>query len=475
MQNQSKDQDIERFSENFFRTIGCKTELKDGKLLVEDVPKKFEIFVGKKGPYQFVFSPEFQKENCELLVPGGFFLSAMSRFLSSRSKKTLLKLKNTINPQEEILNRFTFHNAEIEDVKVQENYESIFRFAFSSTFQYRNGKKQESYSIYTKDGKIINLNFLEHQFEETNQKLAKFDDLTKEYDLAKEELKKIVSSKTESISKDLRPLLEKEIRRVKDHYSHQVEDAEEEIRELEKQIAQAEKKLIKCKDEEREKINKKIETLKKNLSACLAEDKVEKLKKEMNFVIEDEKYKHGLNVTNKLINTSIIFIPQYIFNVKLKTSYGSAKIQIHYDPLQKYSPPLITDFLKKETYKAYICAAGKICLKEELQKCVEDEKLYSKSEMQTVCRHYNKPVYHKNSGRCSLTGKTYSKSYLRTDEVTKKPVYLNLLIRCPATGLSTVKENLRPCPNCKTPVVPSAVKVGFGEKGVMKYCACCKK
>ena len=58
---QTRVNSIEKFAESFFNNLGCNIKWIDEELIVDEVPKKFEAFVGKKGPYRFVFRDELLK------------------------------------------------------------------------------------------------------------------------------------------------------------------------------------------------------------------------------------------------------------------------------------------------------------------------------------------------------------------------------------------------------------------------------
>ena len=83
---------LKKFLVEFFKD--CKIENKGKSLIVKKVPKDFEKFIGKNAPYTFVFDLNTHKRipNSELVMNGGYFLSAIRDYLEHKGQTSLLKI-----------------------------------------------------------------------------------------------------------------------------------------------------------------------------------------------------------------------------------------------------------------------------------------------------------------------------------------------------------------------------------------------
>lgn len=466
--------DLAKFSESFFQKLGCKAQWQGDVLFVENIPNSFEAFVGKKGPYEFVFDASLKEGEREFLSKGGYFLNAMANYLENKNKNTMLKLNFDINPLNEILTRFSFINSEIERIDKKENYDYFLRFTFSTNFQYLNEKERENISLYVYEGKLINFDISKFNYSDGKKDDIKIGDIKKDYELTKNVLKEKISGKITRISAMLSDMLNKELQRVENHYNHQIMEADDKLNEIKKQITLLEEKTSKTDPKEIEKIEKRIEKLKLELEQTNPAKRKEELKKEKEFYLSEEKHKYGLNISTSLINTSIVYYPKYDFIVHLKSKDATDRLVLTYDPIQKHMPPVVCEGTAEKIYRIYLCAAGKICSDKALVECVESGKLYCKSVMNTICGHCHKPVYKKFADYCPITKKYYVKRYMKTDCMTGQSVYMNLLERCPSSGLFTTKDQFKKCPCCGARVCPKGLKKGFIDGGIIEFCNICK-
>ena len=273
---------IEKFTESFFKNLGCLTVWEDSCLVVTRVPKKFEAFVGKTSPYRLVFREGDLVENSELIIKGGFFLNAIAEFLKSKSKISLIKIPCVIDPVKEVNERFTFLNSKIESVGESKMYDLIIRFTFASTFQYLNEKDSETIKIDVHDGKIFPLDISNKEFIQGKKDEVRIPDIKEDYDVAKVQLKKIINDKNLLVGEMLSKKLVTERTRIEKHFDQQKKEYVEENQKLISQIEQFEKELIFTK-EDKNKILKKLDRLKEQQLKNSSTNRLDILDKEKRF------------------------------------------------------------------------------------------------------------------------------------------------------------------------------------------------
>lgn len=469
---QTNDSGLGNFTQGFFKSLGCKVIENGGVLSVSEVPKKFEAFVGKKGPYKFVFSSEDSGKG-ELLTKGSFFVNAMANYVKTKRKTSLIKLDFDMNLNDEIDSRFTFLNCRLKDVGIRERFEYLVRFTFSTTFQYLNEKKNETIPIFIRAGEPIEFKIENYKQLDGKKEEVSFDNLNMEYDVAKIAVKDIITEKTKKVGEMLSKKLEKEIQRVEKHFEQQLKEIDKEKENLEKQIEKLRERLEKVGDEERAEINKKILKINGQISELERSDKKEKVEKEKKFFIEDEKHKHSLNISNDLINTTIIYYPIYYLSMKLEKEGVSGQAEVEFDPMQKYISPVKSKGSGEGIYKIHLCDGGEVCKPDETVECIESGKNFCKSLMNITCNHCGKPV-HKNYAVKTRDGKYYARRFVKTDCMTGIPEYIGNMKLCPSAGEYTSKENFKECPNCGTQVCPKGIKRSFIDGSLKVFCNVCK-
>ncbi|MEI6058687.1 MAG: hypothetical protein WCP89_02850, partial [archaeon] len=127
-----------KFLLEFFKD--SRIEDKKGVLTIEEVPKDFENFVGKKAPYKFVFDINLHNKikDSELIMQGSYFLLAIRDYLSDKGQTSLLKIDIKPNLIE--------IGKKLKKYKIIEVKPSgtglLYEFSFLSTYQYLNDKQQ---------------------------------------------------------------------------------------------------------------------------------------------------------------------------------------------------------------------------------------------------------------------------------------------------------------------------------------------
>jgi hypothetical protein len=463
--------DIQKFVDEFFRTLGCTLVYKENILEVTNIPSQFENFVGKRGP--FLLSFDRPEKGAEVLKRGGYFLTAMANYLKTKSKITLIKLDINFDPEKEILARFTFPNSEIKGLSQSHQFETVTRFLFTTSFQYMNEKEHETIPIFIKDGKIFDLDLIKlYPSIEGNKKEITLSDFSEDYDLAKKVIKEKTMGKIQRLSRDLANSLSAESQRITAHYNQRMLEIDAEHGNLISQISHIKEELEKKPEEK--KLIVRLQKSQETLANLKADERKKDLQQESELALHEEKNKYKLNVNHSLINTSVIYYPVYKFVLTLVNERARCNVVIDFDPVQKHMPPFVCPGTKNKIYKIYLDDAGMACSKESLTECFESGNFYCSSSMKLICAHSGRGIHPSNAGICSVTKKTYGKSYLKKDSLTGRLIYHNLLKFCPSCHGQTLEKTFTSCPSCGTKVCPRCLKKAFVEGEVKTKCGVCK-
>jgi len=466
--------DIKKFTTSFFNHMKCELHWEDQILVVESIPKKFEKYVGKEGPYTFAFTKETKTSETELLEKGHYLLKAMSEFLNSKPQTTLVKLNLEIEPEPLLLKKFKFLNSEIQNVTPIKMYDYIFRFTFTSRFRYLNEKKQYTNSIYTYQNKIVNFDPEKHNPTQGKKSEIQITDLKDEYEIAKAHLKNLLKDKTEKISEYLTKKIEKEKARIEDHYAQQIKETEQSIEKNLSIVKKAEDQLPTSK--EPEKVMNRLKRAKETLENISNSKEKEKLEKEKKFFINDEIHKHSLNLDNKLLNTTIIYYPEYLLKVLLKKDSGGGKrISLLYNPIDKTLQSIKCESCSEEINKVALCTENHISCMPCIEKCVFCEEGICKLCQKSFCDSCNRTSCHSCTQECTNCQKDFCKSHTRTSKFTNKPICTNCLKQCALCAKPLEEKYLSACPNCNRKVCNTCMKKSVGNGGIRVSCVKCTK
>lgn len=267
------------FLMNFFKD--SKIENKNGVLTISEVSSDFEKFVGKSSPYKFVFDIETHSkiQDSELIMQGSYFLLAVRDYLIDKGQTSLLKSGTGL----------------------------MYEFSFISTYQYLNDKKQSINKILIKNGKVVG--------DLSKIKATKGDsaeipnlDASGQYNIAKKKLEEYIKKDIKSIKVILKKKLEKELMRVRGHYSKQIKEKDEEVETCENKIKMLQSKLRHTSYErDRNIIARMIRESTERLEMLKKRSYKERLKEEEVFHVKDEIEKHALTIKNSLINLTVYY------------------------------------------------------------------------------------------------------------------------------------------------------------------------
>ncbi|MDP1729136.1 MAG: RING finger protein, partial [archaeon] len=375
----TESEDIKSFAVSFFTNLKANLfwDNEGKKLTITSVSPAFEKFYGKKAPYELVFSQDDASNKEELMVSGSFLLNCMKEFLQDKGQTTLVKIDFDFDPGDEIKKYIRLKNCQLTNLNKKPAYDWLVRFTFLTTFQYLNEKEQILNPIYIKEKDVVKFNLEDYKLIEGKKEDIDINNLKIQYNLAKDYLKTLITPKIEKISGILNEKLEKEIKRVEQHYLNQVNEdsnnltkSERQIKELKNQLANPEKNV----DIDSAKIRlKRLTETTENLNSI---KRKEALKKEEEFFIKDETNKHGLAIDNKVMNTTIAYFPIYTYSGYLKNPYAVRLFNIVYNPLTKDISRIFCEVCKKEIKEIYLCSSGHISCGGCLRACLECQKEY---------------------------------------------------------------------------------------------------
>jgi hypothetical protein len=381
------------FFAKFFSSLGCKIKQEDDSLVISEIPANFEKFSGKKGPYLLSFGKE--KEGYESVSQNYYLIKTIREFLEGRGETTLLKANFEGSIKEELTKIIPFLNSEIKSIGKTAHNKFIFKFSFATTFQYLNEKETFINHLFFLEGKMISFDGKIPLIEGNKRDFQEVEAYS-EYNLAKGELKKIISPKTEELKKKLSEKLDNEISRIKQHYENNRKETEEQEKSLKKQI------------ESNKKDSEKTKRLAKMLENLKEENGKRKMEEEEEEFIQKEIKKHGLKIDSRLINTTIIYFPIYNLNLTLEIEKSNLKmIELDYNPLEKSVSPVFCKSCGKEVKEIIVCSSGHITCRECGEKCSSCGSIYCKSCQTKRCTECGRTLCSKCQNICESCGKVF--------------------------------------------------------------------
>lgn len=280
---------------DFFKN--CNINDKDGVLTIDNIPEDFEKFVGKKGPYVFVFDTKtYEKvKNSELIMQGSYFLLSIRDYLENKGQTSLLKIQDS----SEI-------NKLCKKLKIKTGL--LYELSFISTYQYLNEKRQSINKILVNNGKIIDADISKIKTINGNREDVQITNIEEQYKIAKRKLEKIIDGEVKQIKTKLKIKLDKELERVRDHYSKRIKEKDEEVETCANKIKMLESKRKHTSYErDRNILARMIRESIERLEILKKQGYQERLRIEEDFQIKDEIEKHAILIKNKLLNITIYY------------------------------------------------------------------------------------------------------------------------------------------------------------------------
>jgi len=462
---------IKKFTENFFINLKCDVNWDHDILRIEKVPENFEKQFGKKSPYLLVFDRNAldKIENSELIIKGSSMFKVMANYLSNKAENTLLKMDFNIDPKTELLKYFNFNNFDLGNIDKNYKNDYIYRFTFITNIQYLNEREQIINTIYVHDKSIVtNFKIEDYKTEDGKKSEVSFDLLKDQYHIAKEHLKSITSGKISEVTDLLNDSLDKEINRVVQHYSSLSKEIENEIEKNENSISELFEKFKRVNVEEKKIFEDRINKLKIANEKLMKSEEKEKLEKEKEFFITDEKHKHALSINNSLINTTIIYYPIFSYKFKLKkNNLQTREIDLSLNPLTKQMSELNCDSCNTRVREINSCASGHISCKACLKKCILCGNEFCKACKKFKCSVCSRDICSKCNKQCTKCLKPTCKSDICTDYITKRELCRNCAKFCTICSKFTDSTNFTRCSSCGNEVCIRCSKSNINGKNTL--------
>jgi len=477
-------QDMKEFILEFFKSLKCKVIEREGKININEVPKDFEDFLGKKAPYVLVFDLDKHKEieNSELIVKGSYFLTAIRDYMRNKGQSSILKLRIAVeDPNKEIKKEINFSNCRLTEVKKKEGKKYLTKLTFLSSCQYLNEKKQFISSIIVANNQIIEVDWNKYELQEGNKEDIEVGEISNQYKIAQRELRRIIEKETKEIKSTLKDKLGKELERLRDHYKQQINEEDEELARCEEKIKLFEGQLEHAYyDKDIRSLKQKIKKYKNRAEELKKEGYEERIKGEERFQIQDEVYKHSLRIDNNLINVSIIYYPSFLFSLLLKKGGIERNLDVSYDALLKKLDYPICDSCKDSTKEINLCANGHVVCKKCLKICPDCKKELCGACLDNKCAFCSKKICKECAIKCKKCDEKFCKEHIKRCSICEKDLCVNCLKRCEACGKTICKEHFKKCSSCDREICERCArkdfaKCGMCSKGVCSECmANCK-
>ena len=453
------DTNLKKFTEVFFNNLKCNVKWNGNVLVIENVPADIEKLYGKKSPYNLVFEKEHLNSENELVAKGSSLLKIMASHLDNKAQMSLLKINFNPDLKKEITNNLNLGGYELTGISSKIENDLILRFTFLTNFQYLNEREQIINSVYTKEDSVIDFNPEKYDTSEGKKEEVGIPEIREKYSIAKDRLKELIATKTEEISKYLNQSLEIETRRIKSHYLHQVDEINKELIKNTENIQVLEKKLLKAKDNDKKNIQDKLDRMKLTIENLKNDGEREKLEKEEIFFINDEKHKHSLNISNNVMNTTIIYYPVYTLKFGFgKKDINSRHVEIIYNPMNNIMEKLFCDSCKNEIGEIFVCSSGHINCEKCMRMCNTCRNLKCVSCSKINCHACGRDICDKCKIKCSKCLNYCCSADISKDAFTYKPICTKCSKYCTVCLKFSDKIMFSKCSTCGNEICPKCSK-----------------
>jgi hypothetical protein len=474
-------QAIMKLTENFFKNLNCEVNWDENILIINKVPSDFVKLYEKNPPYLFAFDDVANKNNpeSELISRGSLLLKLMTTYLENKAQTTILKLDMKPDLKQIIKENLDLNNFEILNMLTDEKNDFIFRFIFMTTLQYLNEKEQMMTQIYLNGDKILeDFDISKYlattgKIEEKNKEKELLISTKSNYEFAKENLKRLLEKKTKEISDKLSKSLEKALDRINSHYSHMIQELEKENKKNIDNLELSNQKLPRASDKNRKIIEERIARLEETIKNSTIKEDIDKLEKEKQFFISDEKHKHSINLNNSLMNTTIINYPIYSFKLFLKNKNQLKELKFSYNPVNNELSKLYCDSCKKEITEIIICDSGHLSCKDCISVCPRCQRKTCKSCQQLKCNICSGKICQKCATQCIICKKYICNSDIKKDNLTNHNICSSCAEFCNSCNKFSAKNSFRQCENCRKKFCSNCIKPKYVNGKTMRLCPNC--
>ncbi|MEI7719251.1 MAG: hypothetical protein WCI72_05265, partial [archaeon] len=297
-------EEIKQILFGFFKSLKCDISETRNSITIKKIPEKVcKVFgINENIEINFVNNGYgiFIDSNSELY-------RKIRDYLKTNPSKTLLKIDFEFPSN--IKEKIPLRNCSVAKIEKKHENNYFSRFTFLTTFRYLSNIEQVMNEIYVHEGKIVKGDLKDYDVKEGKVEEASTEHLAKDYDVAKDILHELLDKKVEEISIILDEELNKETLRIEEHFSSILGEFNLNKSRLVERVKNAELALQSAGSDleikkEQEKLNKLNELFKIHFS----EQEFQKVLNDKKTIIDNEKRKFSLDVENKLINTTIIYL-----------------------------------------------------------------------------------------------------------------------------------------------------------------------
>lgn len=428
--------DLRKFAESFFVNLGCAVASEGKHVIVSGVPADFESAYGKPGPYRISF--ESASNNEELLSRGSFLLKTMMNYLEQRGQTALIKLVFDQDYLAAFKRSFSFKQCELVSLTKKPCYHPLYLFSFSTTLQYLNEKEQVMNTVAVRDGVVVPFSLEQYAYEQGNPKDLGSIEVKPSYNCAKEALKVLIAPRVEEISQVLAEKIARETDRITEHYGSQLREKEYTRAKIREQLATLDKAspLSASMAQRRDRL---IENLR-----LLEDTQFEsKLTEEQDFFIRDEEFKHSLNVSNKLVSTTLVYYPIFMFTLTLKNKDVSRSVLVSYNPLKNdFETPVSCEQCARVIQELFLCGSAHVLCANCFDSCRTCERGMCALCMKKTCSQCARKLCKRCVSRCTVCWKDVCKTHLRVNYATGSEGCTSCLRQCSRCGSFADKAHL---------------------------------
>lgn len=421
------------FVQKFFNNLNANCTFEKDVLTITNVPLPFQKFYGKNEPYYFTTNKNKISNEIEFLDKSSYIIKTISAYLESSGQNTLLKIDFKEYSEDKITNNILKTNFRITKLKPRKKFDIFFRFTFHTSFQYLNEKSKVINEIYIHDNKVINGDLNEYPVVEGKKSEINIPDMKEPYFIAKNELVNKLKIKKDELSNELNLKLNKAIDRINSHFNSE----EKELK------TNFEKAIIKLQELKREGNLSKIDKQEKIIQNIKEKLNPEERERDKERSILIEKHRHGLNVNNKLFNTTLIYHPIFSYDAIFENAYIKKNVEINFNPLTEEIEPFVCESCNSKTNEIYLCSNGHLSCKNCLTHCESCGKEFCKKCVSTKCELCSANICKDCKTRCFGCGKIICKTHVHKEKITGRDYCNRCLTRCDRCGEFKVGSNFK--------------------------------
>lgn len=449
----------------FFESLGSRVSWDGDKLIVENVPGKFEEYFGRVSPYEFVFD---KRVKGEFAGKGSEVLEKILKFLKRGGKTSILRIDFSQRDDSKgpadvdiIMEKLRLKNCEVESVGRRFKNNFFTRFSFVVNFNYLNESERVVEEVFVYDGEVIDGNLEGYDVVDGEKLDIDKGKVKADYEVALKGLGERVREVQERIAGELKEKMDEEVGRIRDYYEVQLREFGGDLSDKLSRVKELELEIRGAGEEEKEVLLRRLEKLRSGLVKVGDDDAVERVEREREATIDDAKQKFSLGVDRKLVNTTVVYYPVFVFKIYLRegslTAMGSTSsntnvpsedprragkrlIEICYDPLTGEMDGLDCESCGKSLDGVNVCANGHLSCSECMGVCGECGGKFCRKCLERSCSVCGRKLCKNCLRVCRGCGRYTCATHMRKDCVSgdeRCTICLRACLRC--NGVSQEK------------------------------------